>query len=303
MNPLHFYIKAYSRLHNYSWVPFWALTPMRRLVRFGANRILPRYLSKPCKMEGPNENGVIVSLTSFPARINNVWQVVECMMRQTLKPFKIILWLSKEQFPNAEGIPETLRNREGEMFEVRLVDGDIRSHKKYYYVAREFPNSLIFLVDDDIYYPTTILERTVDAYNRHTEAVICNYGYHIGHFDDGSLKPYNSWKKEFRYSERNDLFFGSGGGTLICPALLHKELTNMEIATKLAPIADDIWLNAVVKLSGKRLILLDNGMILPVYNSNDDNLATVNKGQSQNDVQLEAVTKYMMNHYRGFSWT
>ena len=84
---------------------------------------------------------------------------------------------------------------------------------------------------------------------------------------------------------------------------MHKELTNVEKAIELTPIADDIWLNAVVKLSGKKIVLLDNGMILPVYNRNDVKLATANKGHSQNDVQLEAVTKYMMDHYRGFSWT
>lgn len=306
MNPLTFFTKAYSRLHNYSAVPFWVLTPMRKVVRFGANRVLPHYLLKPRKInkiEGTIETKVIVSLTSFPARIDNVWQVVECMMRQTLTPAKIILWLSKEQFPIPEGIPVTLREREGDMFEIRLVDGDIRSHKKYYYVSTEFPNSLVFLADDDIYYPTTILERTVNAYNLHPNAIICNYGYHIGYKGDGNMKPYNSWKKEFHYSESNDLFFGSGGGTLISPAFLHKELTNMEKAIELAPIADDIWLNAVVKLSGKKIVLLDNGMILPVYNRNDEKLASVNKEQSQNDVQLEAVTNYMKSHYDGFSWT
>lgn len=303
MTPLNFLTKVYSRLHNYSGAPFWILTPMRKIVRFGANRILPRYLSKPHKIEGTIAPNVIVSFTSFPVRINNVWQVVECMMRQTLKPSKIILWLSKEQFPNAEGIPETLKGRVGDMFEIRLVDGDIRSHKKYYYVAAEFPNSLIFLADDDIYYPTTILERTVNAYNLHPDAIICNYGYHIGYTDDGKIKPYNSWKKEFDYFEGNDLFFGSGGGTLICPASLHKELTNIQKAIELAPIADDIWLNAVVKLSGKKIVLLDNGMVLPVYNRKNEKLATANKSQSQNDVQLEAVTKYMLEHYRGFRWT
>lgn len=279
---------------------------MRKVVRFGANRVLPHYLLKPRKInkiEGTIETKVIVSLTSFPARINNVWQVVECMMRQTLKPAKIILWLSKEQFPNAEGIPMNLREREGDMFEIRLVEGDIRSHKKCFYVSTDFPNSLVFLADDDFYYPTTILERTVNAYKLHPDAIICNYGYHIGFNEDGSMKPYNSWKKEFQYSESNNLFFGSGGGTLICPAFLHKELTNVEKAIELTPIADDIWLNAVVKLSGKKIVLLDNGMILPVYNRNDVKLATANKGHSQNDVQLEAVTKYMMDHYRGFSWT
>lgn len=303
MNPLNLFTKIYSRLHNYSGVPFWILTPMRKMVRWGANKVLPRYLARPRTVKSPVEPGILISFTSFPARINEVWQVVESLKNQSVLPEKIILWLSEEQFPNKQGIPESLWSEVDNIFEIRMVEGDLRSHKKYYYVATDFPNSLIFLADDDIYYPTTILERTVNAYNLHPDAIICNYGYHIGYTDDGIMKPYNSWKKVFHYSESNDLFFGSGGGTLICPASLHKELTNIQKAIELAPIADDIWLNAVVKLSGKKIVLLDNGMILPVHNRNDEKLATANKEHSQNDVQLEAVTKYMLEHYRGFNWT
>lgn len=73
-------------------------------------------------------------------------------------------------------------------------------------------------------------------------------------------------------------------------------------AIELDPIADDIWLNAFVKLSGKKIVLLDNGMILPVYNRKNKKMAAANKVYSQNDVQLESVTKYMMDHYRGLSW-
>ena len=152
---------------------------------------------------------------------------------------------------------------------------------------------MVFLIDDDIYYPTDIIERTMKAYSEYPDSVIANYGYHMCYDKDGRLRPYNSWPKEYRFSVMSDLFFGSGGGTLICPAKLHKELTNIEKAQELAPIADDIWLNAIVKLSNKKIVLLNNGMILPIYNKNDIKLASSNKGTSQNDVQLESVMNYM----------
>ena len=42
---------------------------------------------------------IIVSLTSFPGRINEVWICIESLMRQTFKPDAIELWLSLKQFP------------------------------------------------------------------------------------------------------------------------------------------------------------------------------------------------------------
>lgn len=295
MDSLNLFTKMYGYLRNYG-MPKWIMTPPRKIIRRLANWYLPKYLSKACENNNASKENIIVSFTSFPARIKNVWQVVECMKRQSLQPSKVILWLSKNQFPIPESIPKSLREREGFFFEIRFVEGDIRSHKKYYYVSKEYPNSLVFLIDDDIYYPTTIIERTMRAHQQYPNAVICNYGYHIGCTKHGIFLPYNSWPREYHYSSSYDLFFGSGGGTLIKPEELHEELTNIEQALELAPTADDIWLNAVVKISKKPVVLLENGMVLPIHNLNNENLASSNKGLSHNDKQLEAVWKYMSKY-------
>ena len=293
MNVINLFTRAYSILHNYPGMPYWVLTPFRRIVRHGANKVLPWYLAKTHERTGKREDGVIVSFTSFPTRINDVWQVVECMMRQSFKPSKILLWLSEEQFPTVDSIPQSLRDREGEVFEIRMVEGDIRSHKKYYYVAKEYPKSLIFLIDDDIYYPTNIIERTMKVYSEYPDSVICNYGYHILHNNKGELLPYNSWPREFNHSKSKDIFLGSGGGTLFRPCELHDELTNIAKARELAPIADDVWLNCIMRLSNKEIILLDNGLVLPIANINNVTLASDNKGHSQNDIQLQKVKSYL----------
>ena len=39
---------------------------------------------------------LIVSLTSFPARIKTVHQTINTLLRQTVKPDHIILWLSED---------------------------------------------------------------------------------------------------------------------------------------------------------------------------------------------------------------
>ena len=94
-----------------------------------------------------------------------------------MMPHKIILWLSKDQFPTQNTIPENLKQIENSIFHIRLVDGDIRSHKKYYYAIKEYPNNLIFLIDDDLYYPANIIERSYRQYEK-TKGIISNTSVH-----------------------------------------------------------------------------------------------------------------------------
>ena len=295
MTIIDLFTKGYSPLHKYPCIPFWVLTPARKVIRWCANKILPNYLSKPWKNLSDKECDVIVSFTTFPARIGNVWQVVECMMRQSCRPKKILLWLSKDQFPARECIPLSLRERENDLFEIRIVEGDIRSHKKYLYALKEFPEDYIFLIDDDIYYSTTLLEETWKAHLTNPQSVICNYGVRVLQGDDGKLLPYRKWPRLYRRTDK-DIFFGSGGGTLIHSSLLHSDVTNIDIALKLAPIADDIWLNAMVNLAGTKKILLDSGQLLPICIENDIRLASQNRAKGRNDEQLQNIVNHYLIH-------
>ena len=270
--------------------------PLRYIIRVMANYSLPRYLNKQAFHESEKvlEEKIIVSLTSFPARINNVWMVIECMLRQTIKPYKIILWLSQEQFPSKEILPKSLLERENDVFIIRLVKEDIRSHKKYYYASKEYPDDLVFLIDDDIFYPTTILERSLKNYNLYPHSVISNYGCQIAFDDNGKHLPYLTWGE---IKTNDNIFFGSGGGTLYCPRDLHNDLTNISLALKLTPSADDIWLNAMARLVGTKVISVSNMQILPIYNDHSEDLSQINiglsdDGLSNNDKQLEALESY-----------
>lgn len=276
------------------------MSPLRKMTRGVAYRVLPRYLEKRHRNRLNSRCNIIVSFTSFPARINNVWQVVECMKRQTCKPAKILLWLSKDQFPTKESIPQSLYKREDDTFEIRMVDGDLRSHKKYYYVSKEFPDSLVFLIDDDIYYSSNLLERTMKAHEKNPHAVICNYGYLMTFQAEGKLNPYRKWKHNYSNSTSSQLFFGSGGGTLFRPSELYCDLTNIEKARQLTPLADDIWLNAMVRLADRPIVMLKHGLFLEVDNDKNVRLATENYSQDKNDEQLSNIIEYY-HKKNGFS--
>ena len=164
MNLFLFYTKAYGYTHNYRGIPVWVLTPIRRLIRNNATRRLPKYFAKhPADINRTRQEDVVVSFTSFPARIGYVYMTVESLLRQTALPGRIILWLSKEQFPTEETVPEHLKKLQNEVFQIRYVDGDIRSHKKYYYSFQEFPEKKVITVDDDMIYPPRLVEELLSV--------------------------------------------------------------------------------------------------------------------------------------------
>lgn len=217
---------------------------------------------------------------------------MECIKRQTFLPEKTILWLSKDQFPTVESIPQSLWCRTDELFEIRMVNGDIKSHKKYYYALNAYPNKKILLIDDDIFYPTYMIEEIIGAHRLYPNSIICRYGFLKKYTTGGTLKPYNGWTHLASPIESNDLFFGSGGGTLIQKSLLYEDCTKKDIFLKLTPNADDVWLNAMTYLAGSNIIKISKGMILPILQNSSEMLSTKNVGYQQNDVQINSVSEY-----------
>lgn len=293
MNIVDFFVRIYRLLYSDKYIINRLKALPRFLIRRMANLILPRCLSRTKTLQQV-QSDVIVSLTSFPTRINYVWMVVECMLRQTYKPKKILLWLSKEQFNTLDEVPISLRSRINDCFNIKLVDGDIRSHKKYYYVMQLFPESYVFLVDDDIFYPSDIIERSIRERESQDANIICNYALHIAH-GDKKLSPYNTWKRECGYSKCDSLFFGSGGGTLLRPCDLYPDVLNIRLAQELTPIADDIWLNAMARINGLKIHVLKNGLILPIMINGDSHLSSKNRGLNLNDLQFARINEYYSN--------
>lgn len=296
MNRLDLFTKIYGRLHNYG-MPFWVMTPIRRVVRGLANKVLPKYLSQPNSHIARVENNLIVSLTSFPARIKNVWQVVECLKRQTVLPEKIILWLSEEQFPNEKSIPDSLRIEEDDIFEIRLVAGDIRSHKKYLYAFQEYPEKTIITCDDDVYYDSKLIEYLLNASIRYPGCIIANYANQIQYTKDGVLCDYRQWRSNVKEYESKNLIQIGIGGVLYPPHCLNSLAFNNEVFQAVAPLADDIWLNAMARLNHTPVVKAPgNRLVLPIVDGSPT-LTSVNNGaENMNDVQIRQIQEYLRNN-------
>jgi hypothetical protein len=301
--------KVYTKIENknklLSKLKYYAF--LRFMINFFVNVFAPIYFfytrnkkqysiaaNKEIKNSLPK---VIVTMTSFPARINQVWQVIETIFRQTQKPDKIILWLSEKQFPSKKHLPTILLSQIKRGLDIRFVEEDIKSHKKYFYSLKEFPKDYLITVDDDIFYRSKMIEDLISLSFKNKGSVIAQY-VRLINFDNGKLEPYITWKQPYDLNEKDNLFFGSGGGTLFPPGSMYPDVLKKELLKTLTPTADDIWLNAMCRLK-KTKVLKTNyySSLLQVFNYKKNNLSSINIDLNQNDIQIEKTRKYYLDNY------
>lgn len=239
---------------------------------------------------------IIISLTSFPGRISKIWMVVECMLRQTTLPDKIILYLAATQFPNKfEDLPKRLKKylTDINFFEVVFVEEDIRSHKKYFYSFQEFKYDNIILIDDDIFYPSNLIQDLMVLHTKYPQTICSHRSYRV--FKNGNtIEPYNSWELIQGFTEPSfDLFHTSGGGTLYQPSWFDQRIFDLEVIKLYCSQADDVWLNIQAQLNKIPTLKSNyNSSLLPIIRYKDITLKSLNLYNGGNDKQLFNLIEY-----------
>ena len=214
---------------------------------------------------------LIVSFTSYPARIHKVPQVLECLYAQSMKPDRILLWLAEEQFPNHEAdLPKALiDDAAAGKFELRWCD-DLGSHKKYFYTMQEFPDDIVVIVDDDQYYHSDTIKTLYESYLRHPLAVSALRTNLMLFDDEGEPLPYHLWPKAFIGIVDNptmQLVAVGVGGVLYPPHRLDVRVFDKEAIQKLCTrsdgivTGDDIWLKMHAALCGTPVVLASKEII------------------------------------------
>ena len=239
----------------------------------------------------PRDEMYIVSLTSFPARVDDVWIAIECLLRQTFKPDKIILWLAIEQFPDQE-YPNSLKKLESRGLEVRFCEDDLRAHKKYFYSLKNYPDANIITVDDDLYYDNRLLENIYLLHKKYPNQIVTNRAHKIKFDSNETLKAYRKWGHNVSLKEPSHLLFATGGwGTLYPPKSLHSEVLNKEVFKKVCFLADDIWLKCMALKNGTKVVTNSeyNKDPITIKNSQMEKLVSANVLSGGNDQQLADV--------------
>jgi len=280
-----------------------------------ANIILPLYyrLSPGVRYYRRNyerlpKTDAIICFTSFPARIGNVWLVIETLLRQSVLPRKIVLYLSKLQFMDEESIPSILNQYvDLGVLSIKLVDDDIRSHKKYWYAVSEYQDYPLITVDDDIIYQSSFIEGLEKAAGSHKNAIPCYYWTFMERDDNNDVLPYSKWaNKRSQYEESgvsSNVFFGSGGGAYFPVGSLNGANQPFNVLRSVCPLADDIWLNAIVRKNSFFPYGLPYTYSVPEWYCNgNQKLSSINNGACKNDEQLLAVVEFFKenNGYNPF---
>ncbi|SHJ13766.1 glycosyltransferase [Pseudobutyrivibrio xylanivorans] len=249
-----------------------------------------------------DKNNIIVSLTTYPARINTVGVTIESLLNQSYKPKKVLLYLSKEQFPEElNELPKKLVKLQKRGLEIVFVEDDLKPHKKYYYALQEYPNDLIITADDDIFYPEGHIERLVSTSKMFPNAVICNRSHRITMTNDlHGFEPYNSWK-EILTDAPDELTVPIGcNGVLYKREFFDEELFDIEKIKKNSLYTDDLWL---------KVMELNNG--IKAYNCVEeplvyfDNIFNKNTGlwhtnASEQNNRNDEVWNELVKEYRLF---
>ncbi len=225
---------------------------MNRLVLRKARRVAssPRSLKK-LGNDKPEE--IVVSMTSFPARIEYVYLCLAQLFNQTLPPDRIELWLADNQFPNHE-IPESLLPLIDRGLEVKFCPDDIKGHKKYFYAMQLHPESIIITFDDDLVYHERCVEELYTSYLQFKDCVHCLRGAEIAIDGQGNIAPYREWKLRFDGAlPKLSVMPSTGAGTLYPPHLLGEEVFNIEMLKRICLTADDLWMKTMSLLNNVKV--------------------------------------------------
>lgn len=243
-----------------------------------------------------NDKGekIVVSLTSFPGRIETVHKAVKALLLQSLKPDKIVLYLGEDEFDGVP-LPDELTSLEKYGFEVRFRK-DLKPHTKYFYAMQEFPDAVVITVDDDIYYRPNLVADLYAEHLRHKDEVICTRAHKIM-FNGNDFRPYNEWDYETRdIADSGHILLATGvGGVLYPPSCLCKETFDAELLSRLTLKADDLWLKCMEIKSGVKVRAIPaykTTYLVGINHAEEIALFRGNVIQNKNDVYWQNLISY-----------
>lgn len=190
---------------------------------------------------------LIISLTTYGLRFNTLPMTLRCLMTQTVRPDKVILWVAQE---DSHLITAKVEYFTSFGLEIRLCE-DLKSYKKIIPALVGYPNAFIVTADDDLYYHRKWLEELVSEYSASRPEIICHRARQVKQDKKGKLLSYGDWP-ELKEATLNSeyLFPTSGAGALYPPGCFHNDVVNSELFTQLSPNADDLWLYWMHRLNG-----------------------------------------------------
>lgn len=234
---------------------------------------------------------LIVSLTSFPARIKTVSYTIESILLQKKKANMVVLWLGYDKFPNKEkDLPMRLLRLTNYGLTIKWCK-DIRSYTKLIPSLETFPDDIIVTVDDDVWYPPEWLEKLYNSYLKEPTLIHAHRVLQMT-AKDGNINKYVDWGTQiFAPQEPSYCWHLTGtGGVLYPPHCLYKDICDRKKFMAMAPSVDDIWFWVMAVLQHTRIRVVEGNIFTfeGVFIVNNQSLWSGNV-YDKNDVALEKL--------------
>lgn len=220
------------------------------------NELAHDWMSQGLGVRRLQKTPLVVTLTSWPGTVHKTYLTIESLLRQSMKPDHLVLWLAREEFPGQK-IPSILDGLVARGLQIHWCE-NIRSAKKLIPALRDpfFRNCVCVTADDDIIYQPHWLKNLVLGHRDFPRDIIAHRARMILS-ENGRLKNYHSWPlcKSAEIPDHAILFPTTGGGVLYPPQCLHPEVLNTDNFMKLCQKGDDIWFFTMAKLAGTKIRL------------------------------------------------
>lgn len=244
---------------------------------------------------------LIVSLTSYGKRItDSLPYTLYSLIKQCLLPKSIEVYIGKNEYDNADELPELLQCFLNIGVNFHFVD-DLRSYKKFIFALQDFPDEPIITVDDDMVYHPNFISSFWAAYqDSDKKTVLGSIGRYEQKDKNGYYLPYSQWIDcRSQTPENACISFYGCGGCLYPPHIFDNEIFNVSIFQKLAPFADDLWFWAMEKRNNikRQLITYSPFSLYHLVNRinmyrQEGSLTYLNDRLNKNDAQLLALISY-----------
>ncbi len=287
----------------YKFVTPWAIANKyeilkNRLIGVIANWIYPIYCYiVPLKNMEKNEEApkIIISLTSFPNRINKIHLCINSLLRQKTKADKVILWLAKEQFENRK-LPHKLLNLEKKGLEIRYCD-DLRSYKKIFYTAQQYTESIIVTADDDTLYPELWLDNLLRTHEKFDKCVVCYRAHEIIFDENKNISSYSNWNSlspNYKGPSFNLVAIGVGG--ILYPSKFFENVEfDFNTIKEICLTTDDLWLKAISMVKGYKVVKVNENSKewFTIKQTQKIKLASENvDNNNKNDIAMKKLINY-----------
>lgn len=225
-------------------------------------------------------SGIIVSMTSYPARIRNSWIALESLFRQSDKNFHLVLVLAAPQFPGKK-LPRMIRKLQKKGLEILWTEVDGRSFDHLWPAYQRYGDCAIISVDDDKFFDSDMVS-ILRAESRERPGQVIGWRGWCIIPQSGEIAFSDGWIRASRDSPQKSLFMPPGNGSLYPPGSLPDLTGDRELREKLCPNADDVWYWAMTLVHGTKSFCLGMSNHRPIWKqSRTPSLFAINPGPTE----------------------